>query len=326
MKYNEIYPAEGWAKKISKFLTRVVEQKPRMYAKTKRRYINLGCVLLDCVNKIFSILEEDSLVPEDTTDEFNDLASSTDTRILHEKLAEMTRKLQTVDDFAKPRRNSSLQAQSCEEPSSESDSDDSPKYSYYETIEYYDSVFKEASAHNFGYSEVNECAKLLYKWFHTRFAPDVPDSNFHCQIRYLPIWISSFIITYGRYYQASKLESFRSSLDKWCKKVDSGKGGNYAMPYDIYRLEHDFKEGKCQPEEYTLEAVVIADILVSEYLFLLGEDNFEGMVHYKFDDVANIVRDRNPSLMPQIKSRIAKRKLLVREIGLTPVGGSSIDE
>lgn len=326
MKYNEIYPAEGWAKKISEFLTRVVEQKPRMYAKTKRRYINLGCVLLDCVYKIFSILEEDSLVPEDTTDEFNDLASSTDTRILHEKLAEMTQKLKTVDEFAEPHRNVPPKVERKEESHSESDSDDSPKYNYHQTIEYYDTIFKEASTHNFGFREVNECAKLLYKWFHTRFAPEIPDPDFHCQIRYLPTWVSSFIITYGRYYQECKLDTFRMALDRWCDKVERGEGGIYAIPFEIYRVESDFKKGTYQPKEYTLEAVVITDILINGYLFNLGEDNFDGMVRYNFDDVANVVKERNPSLLPKIRTRFAKRSELVREIGLTPVGGSDIDE
>lgn len=324
MKYNEIYPSERWADKISKFLTQVVEQKPRMYAKTKKRYIDLGCVLLDCAYKIFSILEEDSLVPGESTDEFNDLESSVDnTQVLKDKLSDMVQKLQAVEDFSDTRK--SYPTSSYPKPKDKSIVD-VPKYSYYETIEYYGQVFKEASIHNFGYTEVNDCAKLLNRWFQTRFLPEIQDPTFNCQIRYLPSWVSSFIIAYGKYYSLSKVDAFKSMLDKWCDKVESGNGGIYTMPYQIYQLDHDFKEGKCQPQDYTIEAVIISDILNSECLFKLMEGEFDGMVLYGQDDVVNVVKDRNPSLLPKIKTRIARRSSLVREIGLTPVGGFDVDE
>lgn len=317
--YNEIYPAEGWADKILKYLQKVALEKPNMYAKTKRRYEALAYSLLDSASLIASILEEDSLVPS-SNDEFDEL-SSTDDRI-HKKLAEVNQRFRKTEEFS----TSKFSTSDLDKHSESDGSDESSDYSYYDICKYYDVVLKGASVLNFGYSEVNECAKLLYLWFHTRFMPEIQDPDFTCQLRYLPIWITSFIIVYGKYFQQGKIAKFKEIVDRWCEKVQQGKGGIYAIPFQVYKIEKDFKDGVCQPSDYTIEAVIINDLLANGCLYRLGDNEYDGAVRYNSNDLVNVVRDRNPALFTKIRNRVVKRQELIREIGLTPVGDIDTNE
>lgn len=316
--YNEIYPAERYADKILTYLRKVAAEKPNMYAKTKKRYEDLASVMMECSGLILSILEEDSLVPKNT-DEFDELSSAGDD--LKNKFDQLSKKFQQAEKFSSDSKMNSRK----------SDGDPiqpghSSAHIYYRTCADYHQVLKEASACNFGYSEVNKCAQLLYKWFHTRFLPDVPDPDFLCKIEYLPSWITNFILVFGKYYEDKRINVFESTIERWCNRVESGTAGNYAIPFEIYKLDNDIKKGACKPDDYTISAVIINDILSSGKLYQLGPGEYEGDILYDPGDLPRIVNDRNPSLFPKIRTRISKMNQLISEIGLTPVGDGDADE
>lgn len=303
--YHEIYPIEGWADKISKHLEAIAADKPNMYAKTKQRYEKLADSLLDSVAKIALILEEDSLVSK-SNNEFDELSDNSSLSI-SDKLKQVNARFHQLENFSKDNVGTLNHIPG--------------GVQHKETIDYFDMILREASVHNFGYSEVNECAKMLYQWFHTRFRPDFIDVDFKYNIHYIPTWICDFIILYGKYHHANQNKLFVKMIDKWCVEVTTGSKGNYAIPYEVYNLEKEFN-----PSDYTIDAVVINDILSSQYLYKLFEDEFQGVIHYDYNVLISVVKDRNPSLHSKVITRIAKRKELIKEIGLTPVGGSIINE
>lgn len=63
------------------------------------------------------------------------------------------------------------------------------------------------------------------------------------------------------------------------------------------------------------------DILTNECLYQLSDTPSQCILHYDHNILISVVRDRNPSLHSKIVTRIAKRRELIKEIGLTPVGG-----
>lgn len=297
--YNEIYPIEGWADKISKHITKIADEKPNMYAKTKRRYEKLAESLLDSVSKIAIILEEDSLLSK-TTDEFNELDDADNPVSITEQIDKLNQKFHRVEDLSNEGTSVST----------------SSKVAHKTTIDYFDAVLFEASTYNFGYSQINECARMLYLWFHTRFRPDISDPTFRYNIHYIPNWICDFILLYGKYHHAKQNKTFVKMIEKWCVDVQTSSIGNYALPYPVYEMDKSV-----DPADYTIDAVIINDILSSECLYKLFEDKFSGVIHYDNNVLVAVVKDKNPSLQSKIITRIAKRRELIKEIGLTPVGG-----
>ena len=299
--YNEIYPIEGWAEKISRNLTKIADEKPNMYAKTKVRYQKLAESLLDSVEKIAIILESDSLVPK-SNNEFYELSDKTESSI-SDKLNYINNRVHEAENFSANRFSPTYPK-------------DGSVNSLKETLHYFDSILQSSSTINFGYSEVNECARLLYRWFHSRFCPDIENKQFKFQHRYLPTWICNFIILYGKYNSCNMNTQFKQMIESWCDGVDQGTAGNYAVPYEIYQLEK-----VNDPADYTIDAVVMNDILTNECLYQLSDTPSQCILHYDHNILISVVRDRNPSLHSKIVTRIAKRRELIKVIGLTPVGG-----
>lgn len=312
-KYSEIYPMERWAERISESLENIANEKPNMYAKTKQRYENLACSLLDSVSKIAVILEEDSLVSKNT-DEFNELDSPSHNQIICKKIQDLTKTFEGVMNLSESHSNTNS-------PNSNSSSFGSSSSNYRKTnstaMNYFEKVLKESTIVNFGYSEVNHCMKLLYKWFHTRFRPETYNEKFRYNISYIPEWIDSFIVLYGKYHSLGKNDSFESMLDVWCTRVESESDFAYALPYEVYQVGKDKN-----PKDFTIDAVVIYDLLFNGSLYKLSEDEFDGVIHLEYDKFISTVKSCNPALHPKISTRIPKRKQLISEIGLTPVGGS----
>jgi len=299
---------ERWAERISDCLDQVLEVRPGMYKKTKQRYENLADSLLKSAEKIAIILESDSLRSKNN-DEFNELeplesspVNSAYDRIMT-KLKNARNAVESESDFS----SNSINNRS---------STENLFMKTYEAIDYFDSILCEASSFNFGYTEVNQCAEMLYYWFHTRFKPDVSDPTFKYNIQYLPEWICNFIILYGKYNSSKSNEQFVKLIDKWCTTVINGSCGNYAIPYEVFQLSKD-KE----PSDYTIDSVVINDLLMNGMLYKLSRDSCDCMIYLDPSLLIQIVKENNPSLHSKIVTRISHRKELIEEIKLTPTGG-----
>lgn len=322
IKRTEIYPIEESAKKISRLLSEVESTKPNMYAKTKVRYRELAKSLLDSVNKISNILAEEILAGDNTSggDEFNELTDNTAFYSLDTSLQEAQYHISTKDSLSS-NYSSTLDEDNITLPLNTNQSNSDTNISIHKTLDYFDSIFSDASIYDFGYKEVNNCAKSLYTWYHSRFIDHRDDPEFKFSIKYLPKWISEFIIVYGYQYDCSNSEHFISEIQKWSSSLYS-KNSKYAIPYSIYEFEHS----ESPPESYTIASLVINDILMEEILYKLSKPECPNLaVNLDCNDVTNIIQQNNDSLLAIIRTRLTHQSELIEQLGFTKTVGH-IDE
>jgi hypothetical protein len=167
----------------------------------------------------------------------------------------------------------------------------------------FDSVFEDAADMEFEYEEVDMCAKSLYRWFHMRFIeyPGVYKTT------ELSNWVRNFIIAFGKASHNNTLYNLQSHIDNWCKKLET-ETVKYAVPYEVYKM------GKQKDiSGYTLEAVLISDILFSECLYRLTKQELpDSQVVLDALAVADFVRNKNKSLASEIRTRFSKPNMAMR--------------
>lgn len=283
-KYLEIYPSEVAARKISRHLDKMAEVKPRVYRKTLLKYKKLAYLLLECVTKIVKMLQSEMLLSSEDT-EFQELVSEFDTTQIDELR-------NSVDDLG------------ClidKTPNQDT------KRLVGETLGQYRAVFKQASTHDFGYVEVNECAELLDCWLTHRFSDYNP--NFKYQIKQLPIWTTFIVIAYGKYHSTGNTITFVADFKKWCNSLDKDLSNCWALPYNIFNMVKTFK-----PENFTIDAMVIYDILINDCFYQL----IDGKTKIPMDSsyIAKLIKDNQPDNAHAVRTRFNKQKELIRSVNL----------
>lgn len=294
MTYIEVSRIQAHADKINSQLEQVLSNQPQMYSKTKDKYKNLAISLLSSVEKIADILEADSLASVDNkSSEFE--SSSLDMSELSDAIHTASNKIDSYTSFV-----------SSEVPIKPISTNINK-----ETLHRYGQILEQASTYDFGYEEVNECAYILNKWFKSRFS-STEDDLFKYNIAYLPTWITNIIILYGRYLKNKDTDSFITMMMDWCANL-AIKPNKWAVPYEVHQLSKS-----AHPGTYTMEAVIIGDVLMDEVLYQLTEYNSPGIVaNLESYAVASEVKSKNPALLPIIRTRLAKRDELIQEYNLT---------
>ena len=80
--YNRLHSLSDTAEKVLRLTDDVVENRPQVqYAKTKQRYQNITTNLMQAINKMLPLVEEGLLIPDETSDEFNELSKNLIDRI-----------------------------------------------------------------------------------------------------------------------------------------------------------------------------------------------------------------------------------------------------
>lgn len=274
---------ESAAKKISDMLDEILEKQPRMYEKTRIRYKDLAVSMLSSVEKIAKIAQLDALSPH-SNDEFDELSSIGFDSSIDIALKHAQQEVETAKSFTST-KNEDL----------------------FIDLNVIDEIFYEVSQIEFGWNEVNQCARLLYMWFHTRFIEKPVQT---CNYRYLGGWITKFIVQFGNHCAKHSCSNFESSLYDWCKRLDITHSV-YAQPFFIYNALD-----ASDPVDFTLEAVLVNDLLYSKGLYKLSEK-------YKMFDsleVCRIVKAKNPSLTPKINMRFAKQQELLSSVEFSSSG------
>lgn len=282
--YLEIYPSEVAAKKISMHLDKMAEVKPRVYRKTLIRYAELARLLLECVAKIVRMLQAEMLLSSKDT-EFQELASDFDIEQIDELRDSVDNLGNLVDmqDSAKTKKLAS------------------------ETLSVYRSVFNQASKHDFGYAEANECADLLNYWIIKRFSGS--NRNFRYQIKQLPIWATFIIIAYGKNHVLGNRIPFITEFKEWCDSLETDSNNCWALPYNIFNMTKVI-----DPDNFTVNAMVIYDILMNGCLYQLTTAKVPMDSSY----IARLVKDYHPDRSRDVRTRVAKQKELIDEICLHP--------
>ena len=286
--YIEVARMQSRIDRTNEELDFVLDKKSKLYAKTKDKYRVLALSLLDAVDKITDILEIDSLADIDDA-EFDD---SSDADLSLSDAIDHTRdRIASYTSFVSPTHITE---------SSNANKD---------TIRCYGNVIECASKTALSCTEATECLRLLDRWFQARFS-NRTSSNFRYNISMIPNWISDIIISYGKYQSEGRSSDFIAMFDEWLKNVDKC---NWALPYKVHQISksHD-------PTDYTMNAVIIGDIIMDEALYPLTEDQNPDLVaNLECYPVAVRVKANNPSLLPLIRTRIAKRDSLISDYKLT---------
>lgn len=293
MTYIEVPRIQAHADKIDSQLSTVLSQKPQMYAKTKERYKDLAISLLSSVEKIASILEEDSLASVDN------------------KTSEFSTNRFDVSDLSNALKHASERIDSCANFVS-TDFSIVSNNANKETLRRYGQVLEQASNYNFRYEEANECAYILNRWFKARFSNPSKNSTFRYNLAYIPEWITDIIILYGKYHSNQDTSSFMNMMTSWCDNL-SVESVKWAVPYEVHQLSKSR-----ELRNYTMNAVLIGDILMDEMYYLLTETSSPDIVaNLECYPVASKVKANNPTLLPIIRTRLAKRETLMKEYSLT---------
>lgn len=287
-KYLEIYPSEVAARKISKHLDKMSEVRPRVYHKTLLRYKKLAFILLECVTKIVRMLQSETLLSSEDT-EFQELVSDFDIEQIDE-LRDSVDELGTLIE---------------RKPSPES------RKIAIDTMRQYKDVFSQASEHDFGYVEVNECAELLNYWICRRFSGFNP--NFKYQIKQLPIWSTFIIIAYGKYHSVGETTAFVNDFKNWCDELDDDTNNCWALPYNIFNMTKII-----EPSNFTVDAMLIYDILVEGCLYQLIDGAKNVKITMDSSYVAKLLKDYQPDKAHIVRTRFTKQKELIESVCLHP--------
>ena len=283
-KYLEIYPSEVAARKISKHLDKMAEVKPRVYHKTLLRYKKLAYLLIECVTKIVRMLQSETLLSSGDA-EFQELASDFDI----EQIDELRNSIDALGNLV------------------EKDVSQDSKNVASDTLKQYRKVFKQASEYDFGYSEVNDCADLLNCWITHRFSDFNP--NFKYQIKQMPLWATYIVVAYGKYHSTGNAGVFVGDFKKWCNGLDTDLSNCWALPYNVFNMTK-----KVNPDNFTVDAMVIYDILINGCLYQL----IDGKVKIPMDSsyIAKLLKECKPENRHEVRTRFTKQQELIESLNL----------
>lgn len=301
MPYLEIYPIENSADKIAKQLDLVLDAKPTMYAKTKDRYRKLAQSLLQSVEKISSILEEESLVSDsdyisEEFDELSDGSNGNQDSVLYAAVASAKNQVTSYTQF---NASASKGTQHVERA----------VMSNKEVFSKIAEVLSEASTHHFKCIQATECAALIYKWFECRFVSN-NNKDFKYSLKQVPVWITYLIILYGKYQSIGRLPEFYDMINNWCIQIRE-QHTTWAVPYEVHELM-----SSVNPDDFTLNAAIIGDVLIDECYYKLTSTCMSGSSIYLYETPAFIIKQKNPSLSRKIALRFAKQQELADECNL----------
>ena len=280
--YLEIYPSEVAARKISRHLDKMIATKPRVYRKTLLRYKKLAYLLLECVTKIVRMLQSEMLLSSSDT-EFDELGSNIDV----EQIDELRDSVDNLGNLIEKKPSNEI------------------KKLTGETLRTYREVFNQATQHDFGYIEVNECAGLLDYWMIHRFSGINP--NFKFQIKQLPVWASFIVIAYGRYHSLGYTQKFVEDFKLWCDSLDDDDSNCWALPYNIFSMTKVI-----DPGNFTIDAMVIYDLLIDGSLYQLMDIK----VPMNSAFIVKFLKDYRPDTEHDVRTRFIKQNNLIEKIGL----------
>ena len=280
--YLEIYPSEVAARKISKHLDKMTTIKPRVYRKTLIRYKKLAQLLLECVGKIVRMLQSEMLLSSGDS-EFQELVSDFDT----EQIDELRDSVDALGNLVEKKTSPETKKLAAE------------------TLLTYKQVFNQAAQIDFGYEEVNTCAELLSYWMNKRFSGCNP--NFKFQIKQLPIWATFIIIAYGKYHSLGYDIKFVKDFKSWCDDLDNDFSNCWALPYNVFNMTKTI-----DPANFTMDAVVIYDVLINGCLYQLLDQKIPMDSSY----IAKLVKEYHPGRAKEIRVRFNKQKEIIQKLGL----------
>lgn len=267
----DINSAELQCKRLLSYVEEIANSSKKMYGKSKTRLKEVATTCSEVVRIIYNVLEDESLSNMDEQ-EFSQSTNPDIAKVLNDMQTELNRLKAFVSTSS-----------SISEPSSVSTS------TRKQVLINYSNVLKRLSESSISIKCADRCAKLLQRWFSTRFEITA-HSDFHYNIRRWPDWLRDIVVVYGYNVANNTEDQFISKFNYWCDSIQQNSNSKYAVPYFIYTFNryHD-------PAQFTLTSVVLWDILLDSGLADLctPDDDL-----YPFEDsVYRLCGDCNPSVL-----------------------------
>lgn len=285
LKYLEIYPSEVAANKILAHMEQMLKDKPKVYKKTISRYKKLAELLIKILDKINQFIESETLLTSDET-EFDELSKPLeDTTTSFKAIQKISNSIEEFDDIHT----------------------NGQKYNASMSIGKISTIVQTGANIDFGYEEVNQCAKLINMWFQARIPKSSSESDFRYNVNQIPLWISHIIITYGYYFDQGKVYDLEQEFKFWCQEIKEDPHNTYRVPYCVYNTLRSDNHA-C----FTLSAALIADLLSEKCYYSLND-----VIKLDGNDVASIIKANNPGLSKALISRIDHQNELLETLEFT---------
>jgi len=275
----DINTAEVQVKKLLEYLEDIKSKRPNMYQKSKNRWRDLGKDCIQIVRIISEIIQDETLAYED--DEFS--ANYTRSTDMYNMITSMESEIQRMKGFISPLpldRSGSL---------SSSDR--------ITIMKNYESVLENVALSDIPYQVVQNCAKIIWRWFSFRFKDaSKVHPNFRYNIRRIKDWIVGIVILFGYHHEHGDIHVFVQTLNDWGSKLDNPNSDKYSVPYEVYDMCKNWNVDK-----FNLSAVVMWDILKdSGYKEILRD----GDIYPREDAIYNLYADKCPDLLDNYRNYV----------------------
>lgn len=240
----DIYSAQRNTEKLLKYVKDLADTRPNLYEKSKDRLRDVASTCGQVISIIAEILQDEVLVDDGA--EFG--GGSGD---LNSVLTIMQTQLDQLKAFAGV---NTVQEENSQAKSKSSNRNRS------QILRDYRLCLSKLSTIDSGYACVDECARLLWRWFDTRFLRLASNSKFKYNMKRFPIWIRDIVMMYGASLHDGSQVVFMQEFQTWLNSISSDPKARdrYAIPFNIYQFNRSPLSSQA-----TLEAAVIWDMLVS---------------------------------------------------------------
>lgn len=262
----DIYSAESHVKKLLEYVQQLADTQPRMYEKSRERLRELASTCKEVVKVISDVLQEEALQADQS-----EFGRSNDVADMLESMQGQLRELQSF--VGSPAIPSSKLSSSAKR----------------RAFRDYQTALCDLSNAEISNTYASDCAKLLWRWFHTRFVNN-KSSQFRYNIARFPNWVRDIVIAYGKAVADDAVLQFEAEFSGWIDEIPASNI-MFAVPKDIYSINSNPK-----PEDMSLEAVVIWDMLLDAGLSDLCVDAGSGL-YPTSDCVYKMCGDLAPNLL-----------------------------
>ena len=223
----DIYTAKIAADKLLDFVRTYIASEPTMYQRTKVRYTELA-ETCSTVSKVITTYMDSPKRRGQAASELSNASSDTSSAVA----------VLDPPDASQPKPAST------------------PTYNNKQMFANYSAVLYRLSTRSTGYPVADDCTRILWDWFDTRFIKG-KSPKFCYNIKMMHKWLQTIVIVFGNHHRDGTLPEFINHMDSWCMSLlDSPDSCTHAVPFQIhYASKHLSEVG------VSLQSVVLWDIL-----------------------------------------------------------------
>lgn len=278
----DVYTAKIQIQKLLEHVEGIADSRPKMYKKSKERWKEIADMCGQVVKVISQIVREGAL--ESDEDNFE---GSVPLELL-QTLRDMQSELSGLRQFVTYSPDNPVIETSSTSLTTATKIPNAQRKAmlneYLITLRSYQTTPSE-------YVQVDECARLLYKWFEHRFFKSIETSpQFRYNIRRIPTWIYDIVLAYSKHLMLGTVDQFVEDFDNWCDSLLVSPC-RFAVPYDIYKIDNDLKS-----EDVTLVAAVLWDMLIDSGLSNICKNDDYGL-YLSESAIYDICKEKNFSVL-----------------------------